>query len=62
MAFAEKLRAKIEENCYVTVKHITMSFGVTAVKDNDSLESFVKRADEALYQAKKGGRNRVVGI
>ncbi|SES89633.1 diguanylate cyclase (GGDEF) domain-containing protein [[Clostridium] aminophilum] len=62
MAFAEKLRAKIEENCYVTVRHITMSFGVTAVSDTDSPETFVKRADEALYQAKEGGRNRVIGI
>ncbi len=60
--FAERLRAQVEENCYVVVRHITMSFGVTSLIEGDNLDSFVKRADEALYMAKESGRNRVVGI
>jgi diguanylate cyclase (GGDEF)-like protein len=58
--FAEKLRKAIESNCFVAVQHITMSFGVTSSKPADDSESFVKRADEALYEAKETGRNKVV--
>ncbi|MCR5671691.1 MAG: GGDEF domain-containing protein [Butyrivibrio sp.] len=57
---AENLRRQIENYKYVTVGHITMSFGVTEIKPGDTMESFVKRADEALYEAKESGRNRVV--
>lgn len=42
-------------------KHIlTASFGVTALEDNDkNVDSLLGRADDALYTAKKNGRNRV---
>lgn len=41
---------------------VTASFGVTAFDPDGgelSMESLLKSADEALYRAKKGGRNRV---
>ena len=38
---------------------ITISAGVAAMKDNDTVESLVKRADNALYIAKQSGRNNV---
>lgn len=60
-AFAEKLREQVETNCYVVVRHITMSFGVTSITEEDDMDSLVKRADEALYMAKESGRNCVVG-
>lgn len=60
VAFAEEVRKAIESNCFVAVQHITMSFGVTSSKPADDSESFVKRADEALYEAKETGRNKVV--
>ncbi len=37
----------------------TMSFGVTVFGPGDTAESLVKRADEALYASKEGGRNCV---
>ena len=57
--FAEKLRAAIERNDFPDACRITCSFGVTEHKHGDTAESFIKRVDEALYRAKKNGRNRV---
>lgn len=57
--FAESIRKKIDEICFVTVKHLTISLGVTLAKPNDTLASFVKRADDAVYEAKENGRNQV---
>lgn len=39
--------------------HITVSFGIAEVIENEPLRALIRRADEALYQAKNGGRNRV---
>lgn len=33
--------------------------GVTQYKKDDTLESMFKRCDDALYEAKETGRNRV---
>jgi diguanylate cyclase (GGDEF)-like protein len=38
---------------------ITVSVGVALARHGDSSESLFKRADEALYASKKGGRNQV---
>ncbi|MFV0443691.1 MAG: diguanylate cyclase [Planctomycetaceae bacterium] len=37
---------------------VSSSFGVAQVEDGDSVEVLLHRADEALYEAKRGGRNR----
>lgn len=38
---------------------VTLSFGVTIYKKNENSEDLVNRADEALYQSKNEGRNKV---
>jgi diguanylate cyclase len=38
---------------------ISLSVGVAAVKEGDTAESLIARADRALYRAKETGRNRV---
>ena len=41
---------------------LTMSFGVTAAVSHDTPEGLFKRADQALYRAKKNGKNQVVRV
>lgn len=38
---------------------MTISIGVTEIKEGDSLDKIYKRADKALYLSKNGGRNKV---
>lgn len=56
---AERCRISISHIEHVLVKKITASIGVAQLKDKEELESFISRADKALYQAKKNGRNKV---
>ena len=39
--------------------HITISLGLAIRKDHEDLESVLRRADKALYEAKVAGRNQV---
>jgi len=40
--------------------HVTVSIGVATTTEDDDAESVIARADEAMYEAKDAGRNRVV--
>ena len=41
---------------------VTISVGVTQMSSDDILESFVKRADMAMFQSKKAGRNKLTSL
>ena len=60
---AERLRCELETIAIVEGEdsiYVTASFGVTEVyPETDSVETFLARADRALYSAKRSGRNRV---
>jgi len=64
--FAETTRKLIErlsirdKRTAKSVNNITASFGVSEFKVGDTLTSFITRADEQLYTAKRLGRNRVL--
>jgi diguanylate cyclase (GGDEF)-like protein/hemerythrin-like metal-binding protein len=56
---AEKLRALMEVTHLGPAGAVTGSFGVAEMRPDDTVESLLERADEALYAAKAGGRNQV---
>jgi len=56
---AEKLRKAVEEHIFTNGKNITISIGVGTFIQGTSIDDVIKEADNMLYKAKKGGRNRV---
>lgn len=58
-ALAEKLCALIRNHNFSLDTPITVSIGVTMHSSGDSLENFIGRADLALYDAKRQGKDRV---
>lgn len=57
---AEKLRSVLENRDMPHGKRVTASFGVAQYQPGTSKEELLKSADEAMYAAKRSGRNRVV--
>lgn len=55
---AEKLRGITEDTIIKDFGSITISLGVTEVRQGDTAHSLTSRADEMLYRAKGNGRNR----
>ena len=51
------------ESAYIIHKNeklnVTISIGATLVKENDTIDSLIKRADTLLYKSKTEGRNRL---
>ena len=59
--FAERLRQKTEQMKVNGMRSkVTMSIGVTELLAEDTSDEAIRRADEAMYQAKRAGRNKVV--
>lgn len=61
---AERIRATVAKTAFQMVDgetaHVSMSIGVALVDvEQDSIQSALDRADQALYAAKQDGRNRV---
>src|SRR5947209_5804486 len=62
---AERLRRRIAGEPFsvhqgVRSIEVTISVGIAALSDGDNGATVMKRADQALYRAKRAGRNRVV--
>jgi two-component system cell cycle response regulator len=63
---AERLRKSVETNPFVISRapgklNITISIGIAAsLRQGDTAEALLHRADQALYRAKREGRNRVI--
>jgi diguanylate cyclase (GGDEF)-like protein/PAS domain S-box-containing protein len=67
---AERIRKAVAQNVFYPftldgqpdVVSKTVSIGITEFREQDDMKSFIKRADNALYQAKKQGRNMLVHL
>ncbi|MDO9055361.1 MAG: diguanylate cyclase [Sulfuricurvum sp.] len=60
LSVGEIIRQTIELENFERVGRITCSFGVAALKNDESSEELLTRLDKLLYKAKESGRNRVV--
>ncbi|MFQ5450130.1 MAG: GGDEF domain-containing protein [Nitrospinaceae bacterium] len=62
LSLANKIRSQVEKEYFVDQDKkmkITISVGVAAAQENDTEVTLFERADQAMYSAKRKGRNRV---
>lgn len=65
MTATEKLRKLIENDTvlrHLISSGVTASFGITAVKSDDDIDSVLNRADKAMYISKSNGKNTITAI
>lgn len=67
LILAKRLLEEVQSKKFIAEDHktavfTTLSIGVTAAKKNQILnkDKLIKKADEALYKAKKAGKNRII--
>lgn len=51
--------ADLDWGAFAPGMRVTLSAGVVTLRDNDTADTFLARADRALYSAKAQGRNRI---
>lgn len=58
---AERLRTAVEVVTFKSIPdHVTISLGAAEIRKDEDTGSLIDRADKALYEAKRTGRNRTV--
>ncbi|MCK4777653.1 MAG: GGDEF domain-containing protein [Actinomycetia bacterium] len=58
-SLAERIRMNIKKNKFSEACCVTVSMGLAGYIKDEGVDSFFRRADSSLYQAKKDGKNRV---
>ena len=57
---AEEIRQTVELYPFQKIRKLTCSLGVAVVKGYEDKKAVYTRVDNALYEAKETGRNRIV--
>lgn len=57
MTIGNRLLEHINNIQFINDEPLSVSIGITQMKQDDDFQSLFKRADNALYQAKRSGRN-----
>lgn len=57
LSLASRIIKAVEQYSFEADIQLTVSIGMSQHKFGDSIESWIERADTALYQAKNEGRN-----
>ena len=57
IAFADSLRAAVEQSDILDGEPVTVSIGVANFEQNESIDDWIRRADDHMYLAKRHGRN-----
>ena len=60
LVLASKIKEAIKAHQFKIVNSITISIGLTQYKEGDTKEEILKKADDALYLAKKAGRDLII--
>jgi diguanylate cyclase len=61
MLVAERLVARLQTQAHTyALPRLSLSFGIVQMRDGESIDETLQRADQALYEAKRLGRSRAV--
>ncbi len=59
LVLAERIVATVRQHRFSSGRPTTISAGVASLRENESMDGIVQRADDKLYEAKSAGRDRV---
>jgi two-component system cell cycle response regulator len=59
LALAETLRAGLHQSPIADIGPVTASFGVAEYRQGETLDQWLKRVDERVYQVKREGRDHI---
>lgn len=62
LTLAQRVLEVIKEHTFELDIAVTISIGVGQLRQDDTVESWIERADSAVYIAKREGRNRIEAI
>ena len=59
IVLTETLRAALRQSPFPDVGPVTASFGVAQYRPDETVDQWLKRVDDLVYQVKRGGRDQI---